>query len=147
MTKFQILKEYEVNLMKIQDQLSDGITNNIEFDNFCYKVFGHDKYLGTMSSDKMPKYIKEEQCFILNTEPSNKSGMHWVSFYKRNKRLYAYDSFSRPVTSLSKFWKFKKIISANKDRDQSILSSECESRAICWLISFCYHGPKIINII
>ena len=147
MTKYQILKEYETNLMKIQDQLSDGITNNIEIDNLCYKIFGHDKYLGTMSSDKMPKYIKEEQCFILNTEPSNKSGIHWVAFYKRSKSLYGYDSFNRNINKLSKFWKHKKVISANKDRDQSYLLSECGSRAICFLISFFKHGPKIINII
>ena len=61
----------------------------------------------------MPKYIKEEQCFILNTEPSNKSGIHWVAFYKKNKRLYAYDSFNRNINNLSKLWKHKKIISAN----------------------------------
>ena len=58
MTQFTIRKFYEVTLMKLQDQLTDGITNNIQIDKVCYKFFG-DKYLGTRSADKMPKYIKE----------------------------------------------------------------------------------------
>ena len=146
MTKYQILKEYEVNLIKIQDQVSDGITNNIEIDKVCFNIFG-EKDLGTKSAEKMPKYIKEEQCFILNTEPSDKSGIHWVSFYKRNKRFYAYDSFNRNINNLSKFWKHKKIISANKDRGQSFLSSECGSRAICFLICFRKYGSKVVDAV
>ena len=36
--------------MKLQDYIEDGITNNIEIDKVCYKIFG-DKYLGTRSAD------------------------------------------------------------------------------------------------
>ena len=144
MTQFKIRKFYEVTLMKLQDQLTDGITDNLQLDNVCYKIF-ENNYLGTHSSDQFPKYIREEQCFILNTD--DKKGIHWVAFYKRNKKLYAYDSFNRNINSLSKYWKNKKIISANKDRDQSFLSNECGSRAICWLIAFKMFGVKIINII
>ena len=57
---------YDDTLMKLQDQISDGITNNIQLDNICYKIFPN--YLETRSSDKFPKYIKENQCFILNTD-------------------------------------------------------------------------------
>ena len=31
-----ILKEYETNLIKLQDQLTNGITNNIQIDKLCY---------------------------------------------------------------------------------------------------------------
>ena len=145
MTQFKIRKFYEVTLMNLQDELTDGITNNLQLDDICYKIFLN--YLGTHSSDQFPKYIKEDQCFILNTASLNKKGVHWVAFYKRKKLLYVYDSFSRPVTILSKFWKNKKIISANKDQDQSYLSNECRSKAICWLITSKKIGDKIINTI
>ena len=143
MSQYTIRKFYDDSLMKLQDQLTDGITNNLQLDDICYKIFPN--YLGTRSSDQFPKYIKEDQCFILNTD--DKKGIHWVAFYKRNKKLYAYDSFSRPVSGLSKFWKNKKIVSANIDRDQSFLSNECGSRAISWLVTFKRYGDKIINII
>ena len=144
MSQYAIRKLYDVTLMKLQDQLTDGITDNLQLDNICYNIFGNN-YLETKPSNQFPKYIREEQCFILNTD--DKKGIHWVAFYKRNKKLYGYDSFNRNINSLSKYWKDKKIISANKDRDQSFLSNECGSRAIAWLITFKKFGDNIINII
>ena len=144
MSKYTIRKFYDDTLMKLQDKLTDGITNNLQLDDICYKIF-EKNYLGTRPSDQFPKYIREEQCFILNTD--DKKGIHWVAFYKRNKKLYGYDSFNRNINSLSKYWKNKKIISANLDRDQSFLSNECGSRCVSRLITFKYFGDKIINII
>ena len=78
MSQYIIRKFYDDTLMKLQDQLTDGITNNLQLDNICYKIFGDNYYLGTKPSNQFPKYIKEEQCFILNTD--DKKGIHWVAF-------------------------------------------------------------------
>ena len=103
----------------------------------------------------MPTRIKDNQCFILNTDSSrsaNKYG-HWVGFYKlngetTNSKLYYYDSFARPKEKLSKFWKNKRMYNANKtDRDQSYEESSCGSRSMAWLIIFRKYGERCINVI
>ena len=60
-----MLKQYEQTLMDIEDILGSGVTTNDQLDKLGYSIFKND-YLGTYSSDKMPKYIKNNQCFILN---------------------------------------------------------------------------------
>ena len=69
MSKYKILKEYDQTLMRIEDILGSGVTNNLQLTNLGYQLFGNN-YIGTWSSDQMPKYIKENQCFILNTDSS-----------------------------------------------------------------------------
>ena len=53
MSKFEILKEYEDNLMLIEDILGAGVTNNIQLDKVGTYLFDGD-YLGTFSSDHFP---------------------------------------------------------------------------------------------
>ena len=134
MSKYQILKKYEQILRDVEDILGASVTTNDQLDKLGYSIFKND-YIGTYSSDKMPKYIKNNQCFILNTDSSrsaNKFG-HWVGFYKingktTNSKLYYYDSFARPKEKLSKFWKNKRMYNANKtDRDQSFEEQSCGS--------------------
>ena len=148
MSKYEILKEYEQVLMKIEDILGSGITSNLQVDRLGFQLFDTD-YLGTFSSDEFPKYIKIGQCFILNTESSrSKQGIHWVAFYKyKDGKLYGYDTFNRNVKSLSPYWQHKRIINANIDRDQSYKEYSCGSRSISWILLFKSYGTKIINII
>ena len=91
--------------MMIEDILGSDVTNNLQITKLCKHRIGDD-YLVTFSSDKMPKYIKDNQCFILNTDSEkslNRFG-HWVGFYKLNGKLFYYDSFGRPAYKLSKYW-------------------------------------------
>ena len=71
MGKYKILKDYEQTLFTVQDIISDGVTSNLQLDRLGFMIFGLD-YLGTYSSDQLPKYIRNNQCFILNTDPSTK---------------------------------------------------------------------------
>ena len=105
MSKFEILKEYEDNLMLIEDILGAGVTNNIQLDKVGTYLFDGD-YLGTFSSDHFPKHILNEQCFIINNKSSKSKGEHWTAVYKRNGKVYGYDSFNRSIHNMSKFWKF-----------------------------------------
>ena len=145
--KYDILKEYEEILMKIEDMIGTKSTNNIELEKIGENLYG-ERFIGVFSADEFPKYVKENQMFIINTEPKNKPGIHWVSCYKLNKKFYMYDSFDRPIKDLSKFWKHKNnIVNANKDRDQSFLEYTCGQRSIAWLIMFNKYDSRIINII
>ena len=154
MSKYQILKTYEQSLMKIEDLLGSGITDNLQLTNLGMMLFGDD-YLGTLTADKMPKRIKENQCFILNTDSSrssNKMG-HWCGFFKlngktANSKLYYYDSYARSKEKLSKFWKNKRMYNANTtDRDQSYKESDCGSRSMAWLVVFRKYGMKCIDVV
>ena len=149
MSKYQILKYYEQSLVMIEDILGSGVTNNLQLNKLGYELFG-DNYIGTWCSDQMPKYIKEKQCFILNTDSSksrNKNG-HWVAFVKLNSKLYFYDSYARPAYKLSKNWATKRIYNANtKDRDQSYEESDCGSRSMAFLGVFKKYGERCINVI
>ena len=147
MSNYRILKFYEQTLMKIEDIIGSGITNNILLDKLGYATFGND-YLGTNTSDNFPKYIKNNQCFILNTDSSKKPGTHWVGFYKINDKLYYYDSFRRSKKELSKFWKNKRMYNANKtDRDQSYNETDCGSRSFAFLVLMRRFGERAIDVV
>ena len=147
MTKYQIIKDYEQILMHVEDILGSGITDNIQLTNLGRQMFSND-YLGTYSSDQMPKYIKNNQCFILNTDSSKSKNKNWVAFYKINKKLYYYDSFARSTSNLSKYWRNKRMYNANTiDRDQSYNENSCGSRSLSFLILMKKYGEKVINII
>ena len=149
MSKYQILKYYEQSLVMIEDILGSGVTNNLQLNKLGHELFGND-YIGTLCSDQMPKYIKEKQCFILNTDSSksrNKNG-HWVAFFKLNGKLWYYDSYARPAYKLSKNWASKRMYNANtKDRDQSYEESDCGSRSLAFLVVFKKFGDRAINVI
>ena len=149
MSKYQILKQYEQILRNVEDILGSTVTTNDQLDKLGYSIFKND-YLGTYSSDKMPKYIKNNQCFILNTDSSrsaNKYG-HWIGFYKINGKLYFYDSFARPKEKLSKWWKNTRLYNANEtDRDQSFEEQSCGSRSMSFLIICRKYKERCLDII
>ena len=156
MTKLTILQEYNKNLMYIYDYLNKSTTtNNIELNRLGKMLFG-DLFIGVFSSNEFPKYIKNNQMFIINNKSSKSktNGEHWIAFIKSDKnkdhkpRLYGYDSYNRDIHKLSPYFKHKKFVNANSNRDQSYYGeSNCGERAVSWLISFAKHGDKIINII
>ena len=156
MSKYQIIQEHEKNLMYIFDILKKSTTtNNIELDRLGKILFG-DLFLGVFSSDEFPKNIQNGQMFIINNKSSKSktNGEHWLAFIKSDKnkdhkpRLYGYDSFNRDIHKLSPYFRHKRFVNANSNRDQSFYGeSNCGERSVCWLISFAKWGEKIINII
>ncbi len=153
MSKYIILKEYEENLMYIDDVLKKaGTTNNIELSRLGKGIFG-ELFLGVFSADKFPKYIRDGQMFIINNKSSKQQGQHWLSFIKSSKnrdhkpKLYAYDSFNRDIHKLSPYFRNKRFINANSGRDESFAERDCGQRAMSWILSFNKHGDKVINVI
>ena len=147
MSKYQILREYEHNLMLIEDILKKaGTTNNIELTKLGKSIIG-DLFIGVFSSNEFPKRIYEGQSFIINTQSSKQSGLHWVAFVKYHKKLYGYDSYGRDIHKLSPYFKHKRFINANSTRFESYAEKDCGERSLAFLLSFYKHGDKIINII
>ena len=144
--KYEILKTFEDSLMHVEDVLGSKSTNNNQIYKIGHKLFGNN-FIGCFSSDQFPKIILNEHCFILNNKSSRSNGEHWVGFYKYNNKLYSYDTFSRPVNKLSRYWKNKHIINANHNRSQSYLEYSCGQRCLAWLICFQRYKLKCIGVI
>ena len=156
MAKLTILQEYNKNLMYIYDYLYKSTsTNNIELNNLCKELFGDANFLGVRSADEFPKYIQNGQMFIINNKSSKSktNGEHWIAFIKSDKnkdhkpRLYGYDSYNRDIHKLNPFFRHKRFVNANSNRDESFFEENCGERAVSWLISFAKHGDKVIKII
>ena len=112
----------------------DTETSNFELDNIGQRIFNK-KYIGTFSSDKIPKLKKEEMC-IANLDSSKQPGSHWVSLYCNEMgRCYFYDSFGRTIKSFKNLQKKNKIIQEAKDYDpeQEYEESNCGQRCVAWL--------------
>jgi hypothetical protein len=61
--------------------------------------------MGCVASDHFMKNIDNDQFFIINNEPSNSRGEHFIAVYKYKNKFYMYDSFNRDNKSLSSYWK------------------------------------------
>ena len=54
-------------------------------------------FLGVFPRDKLPNRLKYPCSFIVNTDPSNLSGQHWLAFYfSENKHCTFFDSYGQP---------------------------------------------------
>ena len=144
--EYRILKEYEENLMLIMDNLGSSTTDNQQLDKLGKYLF-NGSFVGVYSSNEMP-LLKNNQMCIVNTDPSYKSGTHWIACYKYNGKTYCYDSFDRDIKSLSKYWKNKhNWINANKDRDEAYSENTCGQRSMSFLMTFEIHKTSCLGII
>ena len=147
MTKYQILKQFEKSLMHIEDIVTSGETTNITLLNVGKKLFG-DRFIGVFSANEFPNYVRNSEMFIINTDPSNKPGMHWISIYKYNKKFFGFDSYGRRIQTLSKYWKNKRnIINANKERDEPFNGSNCGALSLAYLVIFDKYHDKCIGVV
>ena len=80
------------------------------YDDQIDQVMSHYKeYLGTIMSDQIKNLLplikpQSRVCFIINTDPSSKSGTHWCGVFidarngpESSNSLEYYDSFARPI--------------------------------------------------
>ena len=153
MSKYKILKEYEQCLMYIDDILKkSGTTTNIDLERVGKILFGY-KFLGVFSAEEFPKRIYDGEMFIINNKSSKQRGEHWISFIKSSKnkdhksRLYGYDTYNRDIKKLNPYFKHKKFVNANSDRDESFSEKDCGQRSLAYLVLFSKYGDKCINII
>ena len=146
-------KEIEKKFNKIKKEMIKifpTTTTNHQLLKYCKQKFGS-KFIGVFSSDRI-KSLKINQSCILNLDPSFMGGSHWVVFARdKDKKLYFYDSFSRPLLdilpALKKMFKNETIYYDTKDKEQKISTNTCGAHCISWLICFYkYGGSNAIKI-
>lgn len=68
-------------------------------DKIGVKEFGS-AWLGCNPSDQIK--FKPYSYQIVNTDPHNKSGSHWLAMYQTKTKAYVFDSYGRPIPLLLK---------------------------------------------
>jgi hypothetical protein len=95
-----------------------------------------DACLGVFPCDKIPLKPLSPCGFIVNTDPSNRPGSHWIAIFIQNDNNIEYfDSYGRKPTGLILKW-FKKHKKRwiNSQRIQGSFSSVCGHYSIYFLV-------------
>lgn len=135
-------RDYLKILKSIEGVLGKGSTTNFELDKIGKRVLG-DKYIGTFSSDQIPR-MKNSECCIANLDDSSKGGSHWVGLYKNKNNIIVYDSFGRKSKDIlpDVFQGNGKVEDTDYDVEQKDSEDNCGQRSMAALI-YCYkYGPS-----
>ena len=141
-----IYKDY----MKIlKEYIGNDTTYNDDLERKGKKIFGS-RFLGVFSSDKLPTNIKSREMYIANLDKSNESGSHWIAVYKKNNKLYVYDSFGRKSKKIiPSIYRKKgasiKIKDTQYDAEQHKKEENCGLRSMVALYMFDHHEPELIS--
>jgi hypothetical protein len=69
--------------------------NSVEIDNVLRSVCGA-TFLGVYAKDRLPSSLPNRPCLmVVNTEPSTRSGEHWISMYLDANEGEYFDSFGQ----------------------------------------------------
>jgi len=148
--KYEILKNFDDCYVHVCDIIGDKGTTNITLNNLCKKLFG-DRFVGVFCADEYIR-LKDNECCIVNSDPSTKSGLHWCALYKHklNKYksvIYFFDSFGRNPSEVSKYFKNKKWVPIELNRIESYRSSNCGELSVTFLLIFDKYKTKCIGVI
>ena len=86
MSKFDILKYYEIALRHVENIIGVNSTSNFRIDKICMRIIPN--YLGTFSSNNVPR-MKNDTCCIVNTD-SNKNLKHIGHVYSSIRVKYIF---------------------------------------------------------
>lgn len=99
-------------------------------------------FVGVYSADKMPKSLKINHFFILNTDISSNPGKHWLSVIRTEKKLVEiFDSLGTKIDFINNFFHFRsatKII-YNESIFQESDSSTCGLFCVYFIINRLYN--------
>ena len=117
-----------------------GITSNIELDNLCEKLF-EELYVGSYPSDMIPE-LKPNHCAIINSDPSNSLGTHWLCIIANSTgKVLKYNSFGDTQPSVTV--NISTALNADLDSEQIPKENNCGQRAIAWLLVYYLHGEDV----
>ena len=60
-------------------------------DTFIKEIYG-----GVLPRDKLPLCVKKPQIYIINTDPSDKPGTHWITIFLEEDYIEYFDSIGTP---------------------------------------------------
>jgi hypothetical protein len=121
------MKRSEIINHELVDMLTKiipDITSNKELEALGRQFLGKE-FSGVFSSDTVPK---DSGLYIVNLDPADKPGTHWVGLYQSPKSRVVYDSFGRK--DLLQF----EAKYTEPDKEQLEVSNNCGARSLAWLI-------------
>lgn len=104
------------------------------------------KYLpyfrGVFMRNNLPKRCNKYECGVINLDDKNGSGTHWVSYYKRDKTCYYFDSFGdlQPFREFIDYISGKCVIRFNYKRYQKFNTVICGHLCLKFLFNMIYDG-------
>lgn len=133
---------YDTILKTVESIIGNTTTYQGQLDELASKLFGK-RYKGSHSSDRIP-HLTNKQCAIINLDPHDLPGSHWVAIYKDSDELCVYDSFGRKTSQILPSAKEGngKTVDADYDAEQKIKESNCGARALAWLVYIDEYGAK-----
>ena len=100
-------------------------------------------YSGALPCDKLPRsqYREDKQAFIVNTDPHDKPGTHWIALWTDGEECELFDSFALPLraytdsTPLVQWLERHYLrIEANARSVQAVTSQTCGYYALFYLM-------------
>lgn len=105
--------------------------DTIELDDVLSSVSG---FIGAFACDQLPPIPKKDFSVVINTDPSNLPGDHWLTLIRKNSVLYFIDSYGRHykdatfdpifVKTILKYIGKEKVVCSNKWLQQ-LTSNTC----------------------
>lgn len=94
-------------------------------------------FVGVFAIDKIPNNLKEKSFIVINLDPHYKKGSHWICAIKLHKNeLEIFDSLGVKIKNLVKYFKFKKKITINYNKNpvQDLSSILCGKFVIMYIV-------------
>ena len=97
-----------------------------------------DKFLGVFAADRVPRQAITNKGFIINTDPHNKPGQHWLGAWVKGNACKVFDSYGLPLSvysnpHLQQWLKSFKYITSNGQTLQALDSMACGHYALEYL--------------
>ena len=118
--------------------MAKALTNKELFTQINKDYYSKKYFIGVFPRNKLPQIYSYPCCFIINTDPDNKPGEHWLGFYfDKNRFCEFFDSFglSPRLYGLESYIKKRSIdFNYNKQQLQHENSSTCGYYAIFFIL-------------
>jgi hypothetical protein len=96
-------------------------------------------FKGVYPSDRCPRTLKRGSCYVVNTDPTQYPGRHWVCIYVPEGKgaVEYFDSYGRPPTTIPGIARVLRNARYNTKQIQSLYSDVCGHHCIYYLLNKC----------
>jgi len=132
---------------EVEDMIGHAeTTSNDELERIGGILYG-DSFLGVYGAEQAPGHLPPSSCMVLNTDTSDKPGVHWVGLISDDAgNTYFYDSYRRSYKTLSKHWRNKRWLQViNNEPEQSMVSNICGHLTLAMFYMVFHYGPGILD--
>jgi hypothetical protein len=135
-----VFRKHKRKMIKV---FGRAVTRDNQLDYVGKQLFGS-KFIGVFGQDNANwarLKATPNSMMIINTDPANKRGKHWVAIYRASKTIYVWDSFGRETKKLLPIFQKQavghklKLKMADPDKNQYTQSSVCGQLSLAWLLT------------